>query len=271
MKKWQVAFLALILMILSVGIYMNFGGDVKTKNVLVKVLPTPTIVEKKVKIAIMADVHSDEEELRRMLAKAKEAQVEMVVIAGDLTINGKIAELGKVKMVLDESGLNYEVIPGNHEYSSENFNNFFGKDYQSVKTGEVKLILINNAYKNGLGEEQTEWIKGEVAECQVSVCLAIMHKPLNNFFSAHVMGEGNEEVAEEANWLRKLLIDNGVKQIEAGHLHYASSYELEGIRTDIVGAISRERNTQSPRYTELMIGKNLIERRVVEETNDIGN
>jgi hypothetical protein len=57
----------------------------------------------------------------------------------------------------------------------------------------------------------------------------------------------------------------------AGHLHYASSYELGGIRTDIVGAISRERNNQSPRYTELMIGKYSIERKVVEEENDIGN
>lgn len=271
MKKWQVAFLALILMILSAGIYMNFGGVTKTNGFLVETPPTPTVVERIVKIAIMADVHSDEEELRRMLVKAKEAQVEMVVVAGDLTINGKMAELSKVKAVLDESGLNYEVIPGNHEYSLENFNNFFGKDYQSVKIGEVKLILINNAYKNGLGEEQLEWIRGEVAECRALTCLAIMHKPLNNFFSAHVMGEGDEGVTEEASWLRKLLIDNGVKQIEAGHLHYASSYELEGIRTDIVGAISRERNTQSPRYTELMIGKNLIERRVVEETNDIGN
>lgn len=271
MKRWQIAFLALILMILSVSIYMNFSSSIKPKSVLTVVLPTPTIIERKVKIAIMADVHSDEEELRKMLTLAKENQVEMVIVAGDLTINGKKAELEKVKTVLDESGLDYKVIPGNHEYSLENFYNFFGEDYQSVKIDEVKLILINNAYKNGLGEEQIEWIKGEVAECRVLTCLAVMHKPLNNFFSAHLMGEGSEQVTQEAKWLRELLIKSGVRQIEAGHLHYVTSYELEGIRTDIVGAISRERNTQSPRYTELMIGKNLIERRVVEETNDLGN
>jgi hypothetical protein len=85
------------------------------------------------------------------------------------------------------------------------------------------------------------------------------------------MGENNKKAAAEAIWLRDLLISSGVRQIEAGHLHYASSYELEGIRTDIVGAISRDRNNQSPRYTELLIGRNYIERKVVEETNDIGN
>lgn len=232
---------------------------------------TLTPIEEKVKIAVLADIHNDDEELKVLLNKAKGDGVEMVIIAGDLTNDGSRSELLRVKKILDGIVIKYAVIPGNHEYYKDLFKEIFGRDYQSIRLGEVKLILINNAYWRGLGEEQKKWLQEEVGECQKIVCVAIMHKPLNNLLSAHVMGENNETVTGEGNWLRELLINSGVKQIEAGHLHYATSYELEGIRTDIVGAVSRERNNQSPRYTELVISKNFIERIVVEDTDDIGN
>lgn len=221
------------------------------------------------KVAILADVHSDTEELEKILELVKKRGNKLVVIAGDLTIEGKYIELEKIKDVLKNSEIEYLIVPGNHEYSKKNYAEIFGKNYQSLIKGNIKLILIDNSYWKGLGEEQKKWIENEVSECQILVCVAIMHKPLNNLFSKHVMGENNEKATEEANWLRQLLISSGVKQIEAGHLHYASSYELEGIRTDIVGAVSRERNNQTPRYTELMIKGDTIEREVV--VDDIGN
>jgi predicted phosphodiesterase len=219
----------------------------------------------------MADIHNDVGQLEIMLNKAKENGVEMVVVAGDLTIEGKRSELNRVKEVLDSVDLKYAVVPGNHEYYLDEFIKVFGKNYQSIRLGEVKLILVDNSYWQGMDELQKRWLASEVNECGVLICVAIMHKPLNNVLSTHVMGENNKKAAAEAIWLRDLLISSGVRQVEAGHLHYASSYELEGIRTDIVGAISRDRNNQSPRYTELLIGRNYIERKVVEETNDIGN
>jgi len=271
MKKWKIAWLASMLIVLSSGIIWIFVGNEKAIEIENVVLPTPTIIEKKEKIALMADIHNDSEQLEIMLNKAKNDGVEMVVLAGDLTNEGKLSDLMTIKMTLEKVDLRYAVVPGNHEYSLDNFKKVFGKNYQSIRLGEVKLILIDNSYWQGLDEEQKLWIEGESRECRVLVCVAIMHKPLNNALSTHIMGENNKKAALEAAWLRQLLIDSGVKQIGAGHLHYASSYFLDGIRTDIVGAISRERNNQSPRYTELMIGKNSIERKVVEEENDIGN
>lgn len=271
MSKWKVVWMALMLIILSVGFFLVFEDKNEAPRKLSEELPTPTVAEKSTKIAIMADIHNDSEELKMMLNKAKSNEVEIVIVAGDLTNEGKNSELIKIKKVLDAANLRYAVVPGNHEYDLDLFKNVFGKNYQSIKIGEVKLILIDNSYWRGLDELQKSWIQSEVVECRVWICLAIMHKPLNNIFSTHVMGENNKKAAEEGVWLRELLISSGVKQIEAGHLHYASSYELEGIRTDIVGAISRDRNTQTPRYTELVISKSLIERNVVEETDDIGN
>jgi len=258
--------------ILGFGIIWIFVGGEGPRQTLKVVMPTPTIVEKKVKIAVMSDIHNDGEQLSKMLKMAKKDEVKIVILAGDLTNDGKESELSKIKKVLTDSSMNYAVVPGNHEYYPDKFLKYFGKNYQSIRIEEVKLILIDNSYWKGLGEEQKRWIERETRECKLLVCVAIMHKPLNNSFSIHIMGENNKVAAAEAVWLKNLLVESGVKQIEAGHLHYASSYELEGIRTDIVGAISRDRNSQSPRYTELMIGKNSIDRKVVVEgENDTGN
>ena len=271
MKRWRVWWLIAMLTIVSWGIFNLFSEKELVLTDVENIVPTPTLIEQKVKIAVMADVHNDSDQLKIMLDKAKRDGVEMVIVAGDLTNNGKISELTKIKSTLDNSALKYAVVPGNHEYFLKDFISIFGKNYQSIKIDDVKLILMDNSYWQGMDDLQKKWIEMEVLECRIMICVAIMHKPLNNSFSTHVMGENNKKAASEASWLRELLIVSGVKQIEAGHLHYSSSYELEGIRTDIVGAISRDRNNQSPRYTELMIGRNSIERKVVEETNDIGN
>jgi len=271
MMKGKYGWLILILILIG-GVWLLWPKEKINKETIIGIKPTPSVLENKIKIAVMADVHNDGEELEKMLNIAKKDGADLVVVAGDLTNSGKLTELTNIKKVLEGSDVKYAVVPGNHEVSADNFKAIFDKNYQSIRIDDFKFILIDNSYWLGLGNEQKVWLQNEVLECKILVCLAIMHKPLNNTFSTHVMGENNSKVATQANWLRELLIDSGVKQIEAGHLHYASSYELEGIRTDIVGAISRERNTQSPRYTELVISKNLIERRVVEEEiNDFGN
>lgn len=271
MKKWKIAWLLLMFVVLCAGVIWIFVGDEKTIEISNQVTPTLSVGERKLKVAVMADIHNDNEELKIMLNIAKYNSVEIVVLDGDLTNDGKLSDLVKIKKTLDEVGLRYAVVPGNHEYYLDNFLKVFGKNYQSIRIDETKLILIDNSFWQGLDEEQKKWIEMETRECRVLVCVAIMHKPLNNVLSTHIMGENNKKAASEATWLRELLISSGVKQIESGHLHYASSYELEGIRTDVVGAISRERNNQNPRYTELMIGKNSIERKVIEEGNDTGN
>lgn len=271
MKRWRIAWLLAMLTVIAWGIISLISEKEPTLLKIENIVPVPTVFEKKIKIAVMADVHDDSDQLKIMLDMAKNDGVEMVVVAGDLTNEGKVNELTKIKNTLDNSALKYAVVPGNHEYFLKDFINIFGKNYQSIKLGEVKLILMDNSYWQGMDEIQKKWIESEVSECRIMICVAIMHKPLNNSFSTHVMGENNKKATAEAKWLKDLLISSGVKQIEAGHLHYASSYELEGIRTDIVGAISRDRNNQTPRYTELMIGRNSIERKVVEESNDIRN
>jgi predicted phosphohydrolase len=265
--KWLVV---LGMVVLAIGIWWNVREKKVTEGGVV-VVATPTEINKKaVKLAIMADIHSEPEMLKAALVKSREEGDDLVVVAGDLTIDGKSDEFESIKRVLGDSGEKYVAVPGNHDILRESkdktswFSSDFGEKYKTVMVEGVKLILIDNSNWRGLGPDQWQWVEQQVGGCWQIVCLAVMHMPLNNAFSGHVMGEYEPKTATEAGQLLKLLKDNGVKQIEAGHLHYATSYDLDGIRTDIVGAISAERNTQTPRYTQLIISGNNIERKVVE-------
>ncbi|MBI2465524.1 metallophosphoesterase [Candidatus Shapirobacteria bacterium] len=240
--------------------------------------PTPTVVvEKPLKFAVMSDVHMNWTDWRKFLAKVKPSG-QMVLVTGDMTSLGKKNELLAAKKVLDESGVKYAVVPGNHDmWESDRihnslFNEVFGKEYRSIHLEGRKFIMINNGRATGLGLMQRAWLEDELKECQVTKCVVMMHMPLNHGISAHIMGEKNKKVSEEAGGLVKLLKANNVVDIIAGHLHYSGSYELDGLRTYLSGAVTRERNTQTPRYTEFTLtGDQLQGLVVVGEENEIGD
>lgn len=229
------------------------------------------VAEKPIKFAVMGDIHSDWENFRKALGKAKTDMGigdfggvgGFVVITGDLTTLGKKSELLEAKKILDESGLKYYVIPGNHDlwwgskYKKDVWREVFGESYQSFKIEETKFILVNNGGIEGVegygGKKgnQAVWLKKETEECPKIYCLVFLHMPLNHPTSLHVMGEGNTSVAGEAGRIREMLVRKGVKEIFAGHLHFSSSYELDGLKTTIVGAVVSERNFQSPKFLEI--------------------
>jgi 3',5'-cyclic AMP phosphodiesterase CpdA len=224
----------------------------------------------------MADIHLDEESFKIALEKAKADGEDFVIVVGDLTSLGKKEELLAMKKVLDESGLKYYAVPGNHDLWSGNpekanlFRQVFGPDFQSFKRGSSKFILVNNGSFLGIkaivaenGQRQGDWLQEEVSECAVIDCLVFMHMPLNHPRSWHVMGEESAKVSLEAKEWVKTLVENKVKEVFAGHLHFYSQYNLEGLETTVVGAVTGSRNPQSPKFLEVVKeGKNLDKKEV---------
>lgn len=211
------------------------------------------------KFAVMADIHSDVKNLKQALEMAKNDQVEFVVIAGDLTTLGKKSELLAIRKTLRESGLKYYIIPGNHDLWSgrrikENiFGEIFSPDFQSFKTdNKIKFIFLNNADDYlGISDEQNRRLMTEIQECPKIYCLVFIHEPLNHPYSSHIMGENDLEVASQAALLRQNFVNYKIKEVFAGHLHFSSSYEIDGLKTTVVGSLSRERNSQEPRFWEI--------------------
>ena len=240
MKKILIG-VGLVLIVLGLFLYLR-----KDKKIIqVEEEKVVKIKDVMFKFVVMADVHNDIDDLKKALEMEK---VSLVVIAGDLTINGTEKEQQTIKNILND---NIYVIPGNHDDYKNVW--IFGKKYQSISEGNFKMILIDNSNWRGLGEEQKKWIENEVQVCRVIKCVVVMHMPLENNFSAHIMGEYLKSTAEEAKWLKSLLLNNNVKTGYSGHLHYNSSYTIDGWQTVLVGAITRDRNTESPRYTEVTV------------------
>lgn len=238
------------------------------------------IAGKPLKFAVMSDIHSDWENFRKALGKTKvdmgvrpsfaeaSAGKGFVIITGDLTTLGKKSELTEAKKILDASGLRYYVIPGNHDiwwgrkFKEDIWSEVFGKSFLSFRDNGVKFILINNADSEGGFEGfgvrqladggQKFWLKKEAEECLRIYCLVFAHMPLNHPNSLHVMGEDNPKVASEAGEIREILGKYGATEIFAGHLHFSSSYELGGLKTTIIGAVSSDRNVQSPKFVEIL-------------------
>lgn len=238
------------------------------------------ITEKLIKFAVMSDIHSDWENFRKALQKAKNEGTEFVIVAGDLTTVGKESELLEAKRILDESGLKYYAVPGNHDvwwgrkFKDDIWGEVFGNSFQSFKDDGIKFILVNNGDGEngaigiigeigGIREKQEDWLKKEAEECLRIYCLVFMHMPLNHPSSLHIMGEENPAVASEAAELVKLFVKNQVREIFVGHLHFSSSYELNGLKTIVIGAVSAERNFQSPKFLTIKIQNSDLEKKEV--------
>lgn len=232
--------------------------------------PIPTTSLQSFKFAVASDIHLDDVYLEKALIRAKADGAEFIIITGDLTSLGKKDELVEIKNILDESSVKYYVIPGNHDLwfsekvKADVFGEVFGSDYQSFKIDDTKFILVNNGSWQGMTGQQMTWLKSEVAECKVVYCLVFAHMPFNHGTSEHIMGEDNKKVSSQAAELVKLFVESNVREVFVGHLHYATSYQLDGLRTNIVGAITSTRNTQTPRFLEMeRTGEGLNKKEVV--------
>lgn len=238
--------------------------------------------EKVFKVAVVSDVHGDWENLNKALKKAKTEGVWKVILLGDLTTIGKKEELLKAKAILDQTGVDYSAVPGNHDiwwgrkYKKDVWEEVFGESFTAFEKDGFEFILINNGdgirgidfYKNGFGESQGKWLEGQLPECLKIACLIFAHIPFNHPYSFHIMGEESGMVASEGAVLKKELVKNQVKEVFAGHLHFSSSYEMEGLKTTVVGALTRERNLQSPKFLILVFkGKEIEKKEIFLEEN----
>ena len=231
---------------------------------LLLVHPTPTQTPAPTpgnfpKFAVFSDIHSDTANLAKALKITKDDEMEFIIITGDLTTIGKKEELLKIKKNLDESTIKYYVIPGNHDLwfgrqiHQNVFREVFGQEYQSFNIDNTKFILLNNGDDyQGIGEQQGLWLDDQLRDCPKIICLVFMHEPLNHPYSTHLMGESELKVASQAAELATSLVKNQVKEVFAGHLHSANEYQINDLKTTIVGSLSTNRNPQEPRFLEVL-------------------
>lgn len=257
-------------LLMSAWLLARTSGVVNPKSTASLEIPGPESLTPTLKFAVLSDIHSDLPHLSKALGKVRGDSDRFLIVTGDLTTVGTTAEFQDVKKALDNSGIKYHAIPGNHDWWGSNasgrdiFNEVFGPDYQSFKTDGYKFILIDNADPVGMDSTEMSWIKESVGECRLVKCLVFMHEPLNHPTSDYTMGQESTASAVQANSLITEFKEAGATTIYAGHLHSSSHYTLDGLTTTIVGAVTSDRNWQTPRFLEVTVGqKDLVEKEVV--------
>lgn len=216
-------------------------------------------------VALLSDSHESNQNLQSALSIAKERNVSLVVHLGDLSRVGDQKELEVAKEYLQDSNLDYHLVPGDHDLwasvGPENFEVVFGKTYESFSVAGVRFILINNADNYlGLDEIQLDWVREKLRESEETT-LVFLHKPLYHPESSRVMGWINGErarlPAEQAEELLDLIRQNDqIVAIFAGDLHRFSRYtdtKRESLEHIVLGALDAERNLELPNFSLLTV------------------
>lgn len=217
---------------------------------------------KVLEVAVLADSHNENDNLRLALGKAKEAGIKYVIYLGDYTSVGTVKELTDAKKVMDDSGLVYYSIPGDHDlWKSGDYSNFvsvFGERYQTLKINGISMILIDNSDNDqGIDNVQmsllTDWLSKLDAK---GTSFVFISNPLYNKTNFKLMGENNADVKKQAGLLLSLLRSSHVKAVLAGdnHLSFRSVDPGRGsLEHVVVGALAKDRNLQSPRFDILTV------------------
>lgn len=222
------------------------------------------------KFLLIADSHSDNTGLNRAIAQARQSHkdIQFIIGLGDYTQVGTVEELEIAKKEFDLSNLRYFLVPGDHDLWDSrdknqspftNFRQIFGPLYQSFETYNFKFLLLYNSDNySGMDEEQLKWLEGELERSKeggLKGIFVFVHEPLFHPSSDHMMGRVTKELKDQANQLTYKFSQMGVKKIFAGDAHYFSQYEEPETKLSMVtvGAVTLERNPQSPRFAVVTV------------------
>ncbi len=215
--------------------------------------------------ALVGDSHLNNAGLSEALSKAREIGVNQVFGLGDWTEYGEIEKLRETKEVFERSGLNYEVLPGDHDLANSrdlglaaraNFDAVFGQERKQVKGDGVEFILVDNSdIYSGISDLDWFEIKNAMLRIPDGLRFVLAHKTPYNPDTSHVMGSENEAVAVQAKQFLYQLENARVNELFTGDLHHFARYSSpnEGVKITTIGAVDEEKNFQGPSFVIVKI------------------
>ncbi|MDI3499574.1 MAG: alkaline phosphatase [Synergistaceae bacterium] len=224
-------------------------------------------VAKKVAFAVLSDLHmalNEPENTWKMfhynqdvLSWAideinKRQDIDFVLVPGDLTKDSEPYNHRAVKAMLDKLNVPYYVIPGNHDVKKDwmpqgnlgvaDFARYYaghgydgsGRSWYSVDpVPGLHLIGLDSAshpkFSNSWGgdvsDEQIKWLEDDLKANADKTVLVMVHHAL-------IKHEGKDDprnYAENADVVKEILREGGVKLVITGHLHVTDIAEEDGL------------------------------------------
>jgi predicted phosphodiesterase len=159
-----------------------------------------------------------------------DTDITFVVNTGDLTSHGTNSEYDNYWRMCKTCRVKIYDVIGNHDLGSLNagqniFKKKYGETYYYFDRGDVRFIILDNSRSTGMGKKQFDWLKGVLDTKKIK--LVFIHKPLfdpTGTYPAHIMLPQAENKK-----LEKLLLDNKVSYVFAGHIHGYAREERDGV------------------------------------------
>lgn len=162
---------------------------------------------------------------------------DLIVISGDLVHNGKPKDYKHFQHLLakQEKRLNarFQVILGNHDRTKAFYKGYLKDDPQTsyfykVPTDVWDLYFLDtkcgNIEQGYIEPEQLEWLKDNLNQSSKPAVL-FMHHPLAGPTLEHM----EYSILQNSDDLLKVISGSNVKGIFSGHIHFADTYEVDGI------------------------------------------
>jgi outer membrane protein assembly factor BamB len=194
-----------------------------------------------VRLAILSDVHvtpgnANEGKLREAIAEINAADVDAVMLTGDLTNEGSDEQLRNIKGILDGIRHPFYIIPGNHENNwsqsaCKTFNDLWGSDRFVFTIDNLVVVGLNCGpfMKMGDGhikQEDLLWLDST---------LNVMVKP-----GMRVLSVNHYPILDDLDNYRAyvdILKKYPVITHQCGHYHTWRLYETDGINGVMVRAL----------------------------------
>ena len=179
-----------------------------------------------------------------VVAHAGQAEVDLVVHAGDISLDGARdqADLDHAKARLDELSVPWMAVPGNHDLGDidgshgviddetrRRYEATFGHRFWSTDLGSWRLIGIDIQELLADGPDSGRWWQWLGAELtSASRSAVVQHRPMMPV-DADEVDKPNRYVTEPGRArLRSLYTDHGVEVVISGHVHQWRSLTIDG-------------------------------------------
>jgi 3',5'-cyclic AMP phosphodiesterase CpdA len=216
----------------------------------------------------MSDLHVGEglfrpELLTAAVEEANELAPDLVVVAGDLTMEGYRGEFEACKRFLDELECAHVVVAmGNHDARNvgyRHFEDFFGArdsvEIVPVGEGRAKVVAIDSTKpdldEGEVGREHYGWLDAELRGWTEGPRIVVIHHHL-----LAVPGTGRDvNNLRDAGDVMAILRELAVDLVLSGHRHVPYVWSISGVRVVHSGTVStlRVRGTMPPSYNVIEI------------------
>lgn len=167
-----------------------------------------------------------------------------MVDTGDVSESGSRDELMLYMNLVDESGLEFHTVPGNHDVGSggvsQEYEEIIGPYYYSFDYAGDHFVIVDNADdQTGIDDSQMQWLGEDLAASNgMRHQFVFAHIPIADarLPSGHVSGEKGGEGLRSGRQLVELAGDSpNVEAFFFGHIHAYLAYQIGGIDAFVTG------------------------------------